>query len=118
MLLLSLDDVLALAFLGGVAKDEVADLLEAEALIPEEVECLGKGGLNEGVFALLVGDSFLEPFDIYFGETVVDDVPGVEVNAPGDSLFDLPLRVPFVFATFPLMFLDFAVPALGLQCGV
>ena len=118
VLLLALHHALALGLLGGVALDEFADFLEAESLGSEEVERFGEGGLDEGVFSELVGDSFLEPFNIYLGEAVVDDVPGVEVDAPGDPLFNLPLGVPFVFAAFPLVLLDLAVSALGLQGGV
>jgi hypothetical protein len=98
----------------GVGLDVLAAFEEVVSLCAHEVEGAGEAVLNEIVPACFIRQ-FLDAVDVKLGEAVVDDVPGEEVDAPGEPFLDLRLLGPVVHqlprTQLTVVLPDLAVPA-------
>lgn len=73
--------------------------------------------LDEGVSAFIVG-CLLLVLDVDLRKAVIEDVPCVEVNTPGNPLLDLAIFVTFFLAFLALVLLDLTVATLHVLFGV
>lgn len=102
----------------GMSLDVLATLQQVVPLSAHEIQSTGQGVLDEIVLARLIGDTLDGSLNVELRQTVVDDISGEEIDAPGKSLLDLRRSFPVIFclprANFPVVFSYRPVPALSL----
>jgi hypothetical protein len=98
--------------------DVLATLQQVVPLSTHEIESTGQGVLDEIALAGLIGDTLDSSLNVELRQTMVNDISGEEIDAPGKPLLDLCRSFPIIFrlprANLSVMLSYRPIPALSL----